>query len=526
MPVDTLEQHEHLARSLIDPKAWPAGGGDRRRIDTHISTVVLAGSHAYKLKKPLDLGFLDFVSLEDRHRACCEELRINRRLAPDIYQSVCAVTGTIDRPALDGDGDGDGEVIDWAVKMRRFDPDAVLSNPAVGLNEGVIDELAGEIGRFHEAVERAHPDSGYGTPESVGLPMRQNFEQIREYWPAAESLLADLPEWTDKALKVQQARLSQRVTDGHIRECHGDLHLGNIAMIDQRPVVFDAIEFNASLRWIDTANDVAFLTMDLHQRERADLARRFIDRYLQETGDYAMLPVLTLYEVYRAMVRAKIAAIRVEQTQGDERRQAENLVRCYIELAKRLKLKGAGGLVITHGVSGSGKSHAAAALLKTFPGLLRIRSDVERKRMLGVAPTDEASAEGAYSAKMTQSVYERLLALAGSVMAAGQVAVVDATFLERAWRDRFRELATTSGVPFLVLDCVAPVDTLRARIGRRAGQADNVSDAGVAVLERQLGAVHLLDDDELNDALQVSPDTPLDLDEAKRRLGYSASSPA
>jgi aminoglycoside phosphotransferase family enzyme len=522
MPVETLEQHEHLVRSLIDPAAWPAGGGDRRRIDTHISTVVLAGSYAYKIKKPLDLGFLDFVSLEDRHRACCEEMRINRRLAPEIYQSVCAVTGTIDQPALDGDG----EVIDWAVKMRRFDPDAVLSNPAVGLSERVIDELAGEIGRFHDSVERARSDTGYGTPESVGLPMQQNFAQIREYWPAAASLLADLPEWTDKALETQQARLRQRLTDGHIRECHGDLHLGNIAMIDQRPVVFDAIEFNASLRWIDTANDVAFLTMDLHRRDRADLAWRFVDRYLQQTGDYGMLSVLTLYEVYRAMVRAKIAAIRVEQTQGDECRQAETLFRDYIDLARRLKRKGAGALVITHGVSGSGKSHAAAALINMVPGLLRIRSDVERKRMLGVAPTDAASVEGAYSAKMTHAVYERLLKLAGSVIAAGQVAVVDATFLERAWRDRFRELATTSGVPFLILDCVAPVDTLRARIGRRVGQADNVSDAGVAVLERQLGADHLLDDDELDDALQVSPETPLDLDEVKRRLGYSASSPA
>lgn len=521
MIVDTLERHEALVRSLMSEACWPEGGADRQRIDTHISTVVLSGDHAYKLKKPLDLGFLDFVSLQNRHQACVEEVRINRRLAPAIYEDACAITGSIETPVVGGDG----APIDWAVKMRRFDPEAVLSDPAGRLDGWVIDDLGGQVGRFHDAVDRAPGDSIFGDFDSVATPMRQNFTQISEHWPAVSGQISALSDWTESELARCSQVLRQRRQLGYVRECHGDLHLGNIAMIEDRPVVFDAIEFSAALRWIDTANDVAFLTMDLKQRQRPGLAFRFLDRYLQETGDYGLLQVLRLYECYRAMVRAKIAVIRRSQVPDEARAAVEAECIGYIELAGRLGHMAAGALVITYGLSGSGKSHVASTIVDRFPAV-RLRSDVERKRLLGLDAGSDATHADAYSAAHTTATYERLVALAETVFAAGYIAVVDATFLQRRWRDRFRNLAHDHGVPFVIVECTATEATLAARIRKRSSAADNVSDAGIGVMQRQAQTAEPLAGDERQVTVHVSLESALDIAELESRLGHSAFAPA
>jgi aminoglycoside phosphotransferase family enzyme/predicted kinase len=505
--VETTTQHEALIQSLMDPARWPSGGGNRRRIDTHISTVVLAGENAYKLKKPLDLGFLDFLTVESRHRACLEELRLNRRLAPQIYQAVCAITGSIAAPAIDGKG----EVVDWAVRMTRFDPEAILSSLVDRLDRPLIDVLATRVARFHAEAAVCDPRDAYGDPQAVYAPMAQNIEQIRSRAVRFADHIEPLARWTAEQVRRLDAVLRKRKLEGHVRECHGDLHLGNVALIDGQPVVFDAIEFNPGLRWIDTVNDIGFMTMDLQERGRSDLAYRFLDRYLQDSGDYEGIAVLRFYEVYRALVRAKIAAIRTTQGDLDVTEQAAVATELggYIGFARRLSEPREGALIITQGLSGSGKSHVSRTLSDFLPAV-RLRSDIERKRILGVEPTCDATDQGAYSRDLTQQTYTRLAGLARTVIEAGYIAVVDATFLKREMRRRFRDLAGSLGVPFAIIDCDAPVATLRARIAARGRRADNVSDAGLRVLDAQLKSREPLSDNETAASVAVRPDRALD----------------
>jgi len=513
--VETTAQHEMLVQSLMDPVRWPQGGADRYRIDTHISTVILAGDVAYKLKKPLDLGFLDFFTIDARHRACIEELRLNSRLAPQIYQAVCAITGSIDRPRIDGDG----EPIDWAVRMRRFDPDAILSSLMDRLDAGLVGSLAERVARFHRDTARCDPAEAYGSADTVYEPMTQNLKQISTRTPQFSADIELLKQWSALQRENLDGILQQRKSDGHIRECHGDLHLGNVALIDGEPVMFDAIEFNPGLRWIDTISDVAFMTMDLQERGRADLAYRFLDRYLQSGGDYEGLAVLRFYEVYRALVRAKIAAIRIGQADlpGVEQDAVLGELTGYIAFAKQLIRSRRGAVVITRGVSGSGKSHVSEQLPDFLPAM-RLRSDVERKRILGVDPYLDATGQGAYSARLTQQTYARLVSLTNTVVDAGYVAVVDATFLKRAQRDVFRTLAGNLGVPFVVIDCDAPPEVLRERIVGRSGQAGNVSDADLGVLDVQLASREALSEAEGAASIAVRPDQPLDREELRRRI--------
>jgi aminoglycoside phosphotransferase family enzyme/predicted kinase len=511
--VETTAQHEKLIQSLMDPQRWPEGGADRCRIDTHISTVVLAGDVAYKLKKPLDLGFLDFFTIDARRRACMEELRLNNRLAPQVYQAVVAITGSIERPQIDGDG----EPIDWAVRMRRFDPDAILSRLMDRLNTDLIGSLAGHVARFHQAAARCDPAEAYGSADSVYAPMTQNLEQICKRTPQFCADVEPLEQWSAAQRRHLDGVLRQRKSDGHIRECHGDLHLGNVALIDGEPVMFDAIEFNPGLRWIDTISDIAFMTMDLQERGRVDLAYRFLDRYLQACGDYDGLAVLRFYEVYRALVRAKIAAIRSGQADISdiERNAVHNELTGYVTFAEQLISPRRGAIVITQGVSGSGKSHVSERLPDFLPAV-RLRSDVERKRILGVDPHSEATARGAYSSELTLKTYARLESLADTVVGAGYVAVVDATFLKRAQRDRFRALAESLRVPFVIIDCDAPLEVLRDRIIGRWGQAGNVSDADLVVLDTQLAAREELSETERRASIAVRPEKALNPDELEK----------
>ena len=514
--VETTAQHEALVQSLMDPARWFGGGGDRRRIDTHISTVILAGDFAYKLKKPLNLGFLDFLTVESRHRACLEELRLNSRHAPEIYQAVCAITGSIDRPAIDGAG----EVIDWAVRMARFDPDAILSKLVDRIDKALIDELAVRVARFHAEAAACEPLDPYGAPEAVYAPMAQNLEQIRTRAPRFAADIEPLSRWTVAQSRRLHSVLEKRKAEGHVRECHGDLHLGNVALIDGQPVVFDAIEFNAGLRWIDTFNDIGFMTMDLQERGRSDLAYRFLDRYLQDSGDYEGITLLRFYEVYRALVRAKIAAIRISQADlsDEEYLTVAAELAGYIGFARQLSESRHGAMIITQGVSGSGKSHVSRTLPEILPAV-RLRSDVERKRILGIDPGADATDRGAYSLQLTRQTYTRLVTLARTVVRAGYVAVVDATFLKRDQRGRFRELAKELGVPFAIIDCDAPVEILRERISRRADQPDNISDADFSVLEAQLWSRDTLSEEEVAVSVPVRPDCPLDQGRLQRILG-------
>lgn len=456
-------------------------------VETHISCVLLAGPFAYKFKKPVDFGFLDFSTLEQRRFYCEEELRLNRRLAPELYLRVVAVTGTADSPRLGGSG----APIEYCVKMRRFPSAAQLDRVLARgeLTAGLIEALARSIARFHARAECAPADAPRGSASEIGQYALENFTHIGT-GPAeidSRAELASLCAWTETELERHRDLIEGRKRHGRVRHCHGDLHLANMVLMGGEIVVFDGIEFNAALSCIDVMSEIAFLLMDLDVRERPDLGSIFLDRYLEESGDYEGLPLLDLYRVYRSLVRAKVAYL--EHQSGGEKgvclaRYERHLALC----AHYAEPRPAGLIVLTHGVSGAGKTMHSAALIPRL-GAVRIRSDVERKRLAGLsaeAKTESAVAAGMYDAAMTERTYERLKDLAGIVSGCGIPVIVDATFLVRARREEFAALARSLGAPWRILNFRAGEATLRARIRQRGADGHEASEANLAVLDHQL----------------------------------------
>jgi aminoglycoside phosphotransferase family enzyme/predicted kinase len=477
-------------RAFFDPSVYSHPVGEVELIETHISWVLLAGEFAYKIKKPVDFGFLDFSTLDKRHYYCEEELRLNRRWAPSIYLEVLPITGTPQRPFLGGEG----LPFEYALKMRRFPQeirlDHLLNRGELGASH--IDLLAKSLAHFHVALPAATVDSPYGSPERVLHPMEENFAQIRPLLRENEdkASLERLRLWSAEEAIRLRGELAERKQQGFIRECHGDLHLGNIVLLDGVPIPFDCIEFNDNLRWIDSVSDLAFTVMDLLDRKRPDFAQRLLNGWLEHTGDYQGLRLLRLYQVYRAMVRAKVAALRAAQA-GHDAVSLEAMwteYRGYISLAEQLSRPGTPLLLITCGLSGSGKTTLTQPLVEQA-GAIRLRSDIERKRLFGLQALEKSGSAvngGIYSTDASQRTYERLLELACQVIGAGYPVIVDATFLRRSQRDAFHDLASRLNVPFAILDFQAREETLRERIRRRQAANNDASEADMAVLEKQL----------------------------------------
>lgn len=471
-------------------------------VETHISWVLLAGDRAYKIKKAIDLGFLDFSTLAKRRFCCDEELRLNRRLAPDLYLEVTPITGSIDQPQWSGPG----AAIEYAVQMRRFPTSCLLDQVLLrgDLTPPVIDDIARMIAGFHQRIAIAAADGPYGDAGQVHQPVLENFAQIRSRIDQPAPELGALEQWSEREFQVLRATFAERKRQGCIRECHGDLHLGNMLLLDGEVTAFDGIEFNPNLRWVDVISEIAFLAMDLTDRGHPELARRFVNAYLERSGDYAGLAVLRYYLVYRAMVRAKVACIRSRQGDAD----AWPEYRGYLELAGRLTRRARPFLAITHGVSGSGKTTVTQALLEALD-LFRIRSDVERKRLFDLAP-EQRSGGTIYSTMASSQTYARLTELARAVIEAGYPAVVDAAFLRRGERQAMRTLAQELGVPFAILDCATDEALLRERVARRMQQGRDASEADVQVLEGQLASREPLDASEQR--LSIAIDTALGVD--------------
>jgi aminoglycoside phosphotransferase family enzyme/predicted kinase len=466
-------------------------------VETHISYVLFQLGFAYKIKKAVRFPFLDFTTLASREFYCREELRLNSRLAPSIYLEIVPVTGTIDAPALAGSG----PAIEYAVKMREFDQNGLLSRVIARdeLTTERVTALASEVAAFHDRTERAKDDTPYGRPEGILDEAQQNFAAMADAAvdAADRAALGALRDWTDREGARCTPLFTARKQTGFVRECHGDLHLGNIAMVDGTVTLFDCIEFNPSMRWIDVMSDVAFLVMDLRDRNRPDLAARFLSGYLERTADYAGLDVLPFYTVYRALVRAKIACLRLAQTSGGERGQLAAELRTYLELASREIARPRPSIVITHGVSGSGKSTRAQALVDV--GAVAIRSDVERKRLRGLQAdvrTDSPIGGGLYAPDVDHDTYKRLADLARLIVGAGYTVVVDAAFLKRWQRDLLRATAGDLRVPFAIADCSAPAPALRERVARRHEHGGDASEATLDVLSNQLATEEPLGPDE------------------------------
>jgi aminoglycoside phosphotransferase family enzyme/predicted kinase len=503
-----------------------APAGDPQVIETHISVVILAGDYAYKIKKPVNLGFVDFSTLERRRHFCEEEIRLNRRLAPGVYLDVVAITGTEDAPSLGGDGDA----IEYAVRMRAFAQDA-LATEALQRREigrAFIDDLAVQVANFHAQAKTAAPRDAVAHTDAILELALRNFERMR---PAAAdpARVRELCAWTRAEFARRAPAMTERLAQARVRECHGDLHLGNIAVIDDRPAIFDCIEFNDELRFIDVMSEIAFLVIDLRMRGRTDLAFRFLNAYLELTGDYDGLRVLPFYLVYRAMVRAMVACERAAQlgagVPGDE---AVAQAAAYFKVAQCCAQPANAAIIVTHGFSGSGKTTGSQLLLEALPGV-RMRTDVERKRLHGLRPDNGAPAgldASMYAQEVTLRTYRHLLALARTSVTAGFAAIADGTFLRHWQRKMFRDLAAELRTPFTIISFKAREASLRARIEERAHAAKDASDASLEVLDRQLAAYDPLAADELAFTIAVDterpdiPWTPHVIDEVSRQRSH------
>ena len=487
--------HSSLVKALLRPEAFPHPVDDIELMETHISWVILAGDYAYKIKKPVVLDFLDFSTLEKRLHFCEEELRLNRPWGPELYLEVVAVTEPADEPVIGGDG----EALEYAVKMLRFDQDLRLDRQ---LADGLLTvpdmkELGKSIAARHAAAERPDPaDRERFLGQSVHY-FRENFDHLGDI--LGEDEFRFLRDWTEHELEKHATTLRERFDDGFVRDCHGDLHLGNLVRLPSGITTFDCIEFNPDLRNTDVFADVGFLVMDLTEKDHAELAAHFLNRYLERSGDYEGAVLLDLYFVYRCLVRAKVAAIRSRERESENERVADIAeARDYAALARRQATKGRPALAIMCGLSGSGKTWLSERLMAALPAI-RIRSDIERKRLFGLDETADSESgigTGIYSPAASAETYERLFTLADRLLAAGHHVVLDAAFLKKKQRVSAGSVASSLGVDSVLIYAQAAVDVLRSRIDERAQRKNEASEADLAVLKHQLAAAELPRPDE------------------------------
>ncbi|MGZ5054133.1 MAG: bifunctional aminoglycoside phosphotransferase/ATP-binding protein [Methylobacter sp.] len=477
-------------------------------IETHISWVLLTGQYAYKIKKPVNFGFLDFSTLEKRHSCCIEELRLNKRLAADLYLEVVPITGTPEHPEIGGAT----PAIEYAVKMRQFPSGQLLSEHARNgeLDTDQIDQLADLVADFHETIEQTDENSPYGDSANINHWFIENFDHIRPLLvdDTQKQQLQRLQQWGDSEWRRLAEMMQLRKHQGYVRECHGDLHLSNMTLINGKVTLFDCIEFNPLLRWVDVISEVAFLFIDLLHFGYDHFAYRFLNRYLQYTGDYQGLALLRYYLVYRALVRAKVSLLRMAQQPNDQAvaKQALSEYIVFADLAERFTLRRQTALIITHGYSGSGKSTFAAQLAEKI-GAFQIRSDVERKRLFGYRALMQTGSDidkGLYTQEASLKTYQHLKELAKTVLDAGFPVIIDATFLKTEQRAPFRQLADDCGVPFRIITFQASDQELYRRIKQRQ---DDASEATIAVLQHQLQSAQSLLDQEQPSVITVNTES-------------------
>jgi aminoglycoside phosphotransferase family enzyme/predicted kinase len=522
-PGSDFEAQKKLLDTLVE--SLQQQGAQVRLIETHISWILLTLDIAYKFKKALRLDFLDYSTPDARRLYCHEEVRLNRRLAPDIYLGVASITGTPQQPVIDGSG----PALEHAVKMRAFEQQSLweyrVTHTLITPQE--IDLLAHKLAAFYRCAARAPSASAWGTPAVIAARSSADLAVIADLLPDFDDkrVAQALMEWQASQHVALGKAFMRRKALGWIRECHGDLHCGNIITCGERVDVFDGIEFSDALRWIDVMHDLAFVWMDLQCRGRADLAARMMNRYLQLSGDYRGLAVLRYYGVQRALVRCKVALLRSRQLGGAAAAQAAIEARSYLTFAARAMAPATAAttaaIIITHGFSGSGKSTLCGALVELL-GAVQVRSDIERKRLHAIAPDQKAAAgpgAGIYGMRASRACYLRIRRLARDIAIAGMPVIVDAAFLQRAQRIQLQQLAQELDVPFFIIDVHANLATLRARVVEREQRGNDVSDAGLGVLEHQLATHEPLGTDELPYVIKV--DSERAMDSAQMRLTFS-----
>jgi aminoglycoside phosphotransferase family enzyme/predicted kinase len=478
---------EELIEALSLPRAYPHPVSEVELVQTHVSLVFLAGERAYKVKKAVDLGFLDFTTPERRRQACEDEVRLNETLAPGVYRGLVPVTRERDGSLRVG---GEGTPVEVAVEMLRLPAPRMLDRllDAGEVDNELMGRLADLLARFHAEAPTGPGVDEHGAPDAVAFNVRENFLQTERFTISAgprtvsPRLHGLLRARAEAFLGEERALLERRVRDGFVRDGHGDLHAGNVCVTDGI-VVYDRIEFAPRFRCGDVACDLAFLAMDLDARGFRGFSSYLVRRYAERSGDPELPAVLGFYKTYRAVVRAKVASLAAADPEipPDERSARRLAAMRSFHLAASYELPPS--LVVTCGLPAVGKTTAARAIAAPFEALV-LRSDVRRKRLAGLAPTSHAAApfgQGIYAPELSERTYRALLADAGAALREGRTVVVDATFATAAQRAPFAELARSLGAAFLVAWVTVPEDVAVRRLAARADDPHEASDADVGV---------------------------------------------
>ncbi len=483
--VQQLQDQSGVFAALRNPATYGLDAGKVEVIETHAAMVFLAGAHAIKVKKAVRFPYLDFSTLEKRQAAIKRELELNLPHAPQIYLEVLPVV-------LQPDGqfalDGNGQVAEWALRMRRFPDEALLSHAlAAGeVDEKFLDKLADEIAAYHDASPVVRDVSSAAGMQSIANRLAEAFRTASHLLPA--TAIERFEYLTSRHLQSCRKVLTKRTSQGFVRRCHGDLHLANIVNLDDEPVLFDAIEFNDEIATVDVLYDLAFLLMDLCHMHEPNFANRILNRYLSrsdEVADLQGLKALPLFLACRAGVRASVAITRLQQSGEHEAENAAEILSYFGQAITFLEDVPA-RLVAVGGHSGTGKTSVArklATCLSLCPGAVHLRTDVERKQMFKVDETARLPA-ASYTKKSSNAVYERVFKKAAQVLQAGHSVIVDGVFMDPAERAATERIAEEAGAAFSGIWLEADEKVL---LGRVAGRTSDASDATADIVRLQLG---------------------------------------
>ncbi|MCT7960863.1 AAA family ATPase [Laspinema sp. D1] len=451
-------------------------------MQTHASFLLLTGDYVYKVKKSVNFGFLDYSTLEKRHHFCSEELRLNRQIAPQMYLEVVAVTKTDSGLELNGEG----EPIEYALKMRQFPQEALLIHQFEQgqLTQEQMEQLGQVVAEFHRQTPTSDSIRKFGEVARIREAIDNNYKQSQPYidGPQTRQQFEETKAYSDRFFAERSAQFEQRMLTDKIRECHGDLHLKNIARWDNQILLFDRIEFNEAFRFVDVMYDIGFVVMDIEARGRQDLANGFLNTYLEQTGDWQGLQVLRLYLSRQAYVRAKVTSLMLDDANiaEDEKEGAWQTARDYYHLAWQYTQPRQGRLILMCGLSGSGKSTIARQLARAT-GAIHIRSDAVRKHLAGI-PLQSKGSDEIYIAEMTAQTYGRLLELGIMGASEGWTVILDAKYDRQGLREAAIAAARDRGLPLQILHCTAPIAILRDRLNHRQG---DIADATADLLDTQ-----------------------------------------
>lgn len=480
-----------LIAAMSQADFYPHRPGAVRLVQTHISYVFLAGDQVYKVKKPVRFSFLDFSTRERRRHFCHEEVRLNRRLAEDVYFGVVGICNRDGRYELGTEDDSDA--VEWAVHMRRLPEDRTLDRllERGEATPAMIDAVADRLAAFHRTADAGPHVAANGTPEAIRRILEDNYTNARPFRgvtiPAADD--EAIQEFSRDFLARERSWFERRRSEQRVRECHGDLHTEHLCFTDAGLVIFDCIEFNEQFRYCDVASELAFLAMDLDYHDRRDLAARLLERYAATAGDPELPRLAPFYQCYRAYVRGKVDSLKSREAEVDERErnEAATSARRHFLLSYRYTWAYRPAVVVVCGLSGSGKSWLAATLGERV-GYEILSSDIVRKDLAGLAPTARVRTgydEGLYDAEHSTATYRALLERARQRLESGRGVILDATFQRRADRDAARDLARRARVPFVLIECCCAEGEVRRRLQGRARDAAVPSDADWEVYVEQ-----------------------------------------